>query len=81
VRQLPYGPELEGGFGPSLLPQVLADKPIGEIARTIFAGKPGTRMHGWASTLTIGEVSWLASALREGLPEANDGPVPDTPSE
>ena len=71
-----HGAQLEGGFGPSLLPQALADKPIGQLAGEILVGKPGTRMPSWAGTLTLGEARWLAGALREGLAKAEG---PNTP--
>jgi cytochrome c55X len=72
-----HGAQLEGGFGPSLLPQALADKPVGQLAGEILLGKPGTRMPSWAGTLTLGEARWLAGALREGLAKA-EAPHPPT---
>jgi cytochrome c55X len=70
-----HGAELRGGFGPSLLPRDLADKPVGQVAGEILLGKPGTRMPPWAGMLTLGEARWLAGALREGLAEAEEGPA------
>jgi cytochrome c55X len=70
-----HGAELEGGFGPSLLPRALADKTVGQLAGEILVGKPGTRMPSWAGTLTLGEARWLAGALRKGLAKT-DAPAP-----
>ncbi len=50
-----HGMTLKGGFGPSLLPDALGDKPPAALVATIYSGRPGTPMPPWHRFLTEDE--------------------------
>ena len=60
---------LTGGLGPSLQAQRLAGWPVESLVATIYHGRPGTPMPGWAPMLTEGDARWIAEQLRAGFPQ------------
>jgi cytochrome c55X len=64
-----HGMRLTGGLGPALTPQALADRPVDAMAATIYHGRPGTPMPGWAPLLSEADAAWIAAQLARGLPE------------
>lgn len=70
-----HGLHLTGGLGPALTREAMADKPLDAMAATIYRGRPGTPMPGWAGLLSEAEARWLADQLLRGLP-AEGGRAP-----
>ena len=64
-----HGMRLNGGLGPALTRDALADKPVEGLAATIFHGRPGTPMPGWRRMLSEAESLWIAQQLMLGFPE------------
>jgi cytochrome c55X len=62
-----HGMTLKGGLGPPLLPQVLKDKPLDFLIRTILDGRPGTPMPPWRPFMTEDEARWLVQSLKQGV--------------
>jgi len=62
-----HGMTLQGGLGPALLPESLAEKPDDVLITTIHKGRPGTAMPPWDSFLSRDEAAWLVAQLRAGL--------------
>jgi cytochrome c55X len=62
-----HGLTLEGGLGPPLLPENLADKPEALLRDVVLDGIPDTAMPPWRSLLTEAEVDWLVSAMKRGV--------------
>ena len=62
-----HGMTLQGGLGPPLLPQTLADKPEALLLNTILAGRPNTAMPPWRNFLTVPEATWLLKQLLKGI--------------
>jgi cytochrome c55X len=62
-----HGMTLQGGLGPSLLPQTLANKPEALLLNTILAGRPNTAMPPWRNFLTVTEANWLLKQLLKGI--------------
>jgi cytochrome c55X len=62
-----HGMTLQGGLGPPLLPQTLANKPETLLLNTILAGRPNTAMPPWRDFLTITEANWLLQQLLSGI--------------
>jgi cytochrome c55X len=67
-----HGMTLQGGLGPALLPESLANKPPEFLVQTIVDGRPSTAMPPWRELLTQAEITWLVDTLLKGLniPEA-----------
>ncbi|WP_404364768.1 c-type cytochrome [Marinobacter sp.] len=61
-----HGLTLRGGLGPPLLPEDLADLPVGAIAAIIREGVPGTAMPPWKPLLSPGEIHWISEQLKSG---------------
>jgi len=61
-----HGMTLQGGLGPSLKPEALADKSDDYLRYTILYGRPGVPMPPWRDILSDADVSWLVRALRKG---------------
>ena len=62
-----HGMTLQGGLGPPLLPQTLANKPEALLLNTILAGRPNTAMPPWRNFLTVTEANWLLKQLLKGI--------------
>jgi cytochrome c55X len=54
-----HGLTRQGGLGPSLLPEALADKSDALLVRTIQEGRQGTAMPPWKMFITENESLWL----------------------
>lgn len=68
-----HGLTLSGGLGPSLLPEVMADKPPEAMVATILYGRPGTAMPGWSQFMNEAEAEWVVEALMAGFPQDEAG--------
>jgi cytochrome c55X len=64
-----HGLTLQGGLGPPLLPETLADKPVEGLVATIIGGRLGTPMPPWHRFLTEDEAKWIVAKLMAGFPE------------
>ena len=64
-----HGMTLQGGLGPALVPQALADKPAESLVATIVHGRPGTAMPPWHRFLADDEAKWIVARLLEGFPK------------
>lgn len=62
-----HGLTLRGGLGPSLHPELLADRNAAELAETILDGVPGTPMPPWRPLLEPKEALWMAKILKSGV--------------
>ncbi len=62
-----HGMTLQGGLGPSLLPESLAKLSEDQIVATISNGRPGTPMPPWKPFFTEQELHWLAHQLKQGV--------------
>jgi cytochrome c55X len=62
-----HGMTLQGGLGPSLLPESLQKLSEDQIAATISNGRPGTPMPPWKPFFTEQELHWLAHQLKQGI--------------
>lgn len=60
-----HGMTLKGGLGPPLLPEVLKDKPLDFLVRTILDGRPGTPMPPWRPFMSEDEARWLVQVLKQ----------------
>jgi cytochrome c55X len=68
-----HGLTLQGGLGPSLLPEALAGKPAGALKATILFGRPGTAMPPWRRFLDEAEAEWIVTNLQKGFPDEIQG--------
>ncbi|WP_313952121.1 cytochrome c [Accumulibacter sp.] len=64
-----HGMTLQGGLGPSLLPEALRDKPLESLVATIHGGRPGTPMPPWHRFLSEAEAQWIVEQLLAGFPD------------
>lgn len=62
-----HGMTLQGGLGPALLPESLANKPPEFLVQTILDGRPSTAMPPWRELLTKTEITWLVDTLLKGV--------------
>jgi cytochrome c55X len=62
-----HGMTLQGGLGPALLPESLANKPPEFLVQTILDGRPSTAMPPWRELLTKAEITWLVDTLLQGV--------------
>lgn len=62
-----HGITLQGGLGPSLTPDALADKPTDYLESIIGHGVPETAMPPWLGILSPADISWLAQRIRTGV--------------
>ena len=62
-----HGMTLQGGLGPSLLPDALEIMTQEQVALTISAGRPGTPMPPWKPFFSKQEMQWLAKQLKQGI--------------
>jgi len=62
-----HGMTLQGGLGPSLLPERLKSFSEEQLATVILHGRPGTPMPPWKPFLTEQEALWLAGLLKKGI--------------
>ena len=62
-----HGMRLEGGLGPALKPDRLANWNPNQLAVTILYGRPGTPMPPWQPFLSQEEALWLAGQLKRGI--------------
>ncbi|OAH99216.1 cytochrome C55X precursor NirC [Methylomonas methanica] len=60
-----HGLPPKGGLGPSLMPEVLADKSDALLIDAIQNGRAGTAMPPWKNFLTVDETAWLIQQLRK----------------
>lgn len=60
-----HGLPPKGGLGPSLMPEVLADKRDALLIDAIQNGRAGTAMPPWKNFLTVDETAWLIQQLRK----------------
>lgn len=72
-----HGLTLQGGLGPALTAEALADKPAEGLVATIVGGRPGTPMPPFLGILTEAEAVWIVRELMKGFPE-DGGPSPQT---
>ena len=61
-----HGLRLEGGLGPALRPEQLAERPLELLVATILDGRFGTAMPPWRPFLSEDEARWLAVGLKSG---------------
>ena len=61
-----HGLTLQGGMGPALLPDSLAEKPDEFLVATILNGRKGTAMPPWQTFMNHDEALWLVGVLRKG---------------
>jgi len=61
-----HGLTLEGGLGPSLLPENIAEKPAEWLHQVILDGIPGTAMPPWRPFISEAEADWLVKRLQQG---------------
>ena len=61
-----HGLTLEGGLGPALLPENIADKPADWLKQAILDGIPGTAMPPWRPFINEAEADWLVKMLQQG---------------
>jgi cytochrome c55X len=61
-----HGLTLQGGMGPALLPDSLAEKPDEFLVSTILNGRKGTAMPPWQTFMSRNEALWLVEVLRKG---------------
>ena len=61
-----HGLTLEGGLGPALLPENVADKPKEWLKQAILDGIPGTAMPPWRPFINEAEADWLVKILQQG---------------
>ncbi len=66
-----HGLTLQGGLGPSLLPNALTGKPKEFIIQTILKGRPNTAMPPWQGLLSEAEIIWLTDQLYKGIDHAH----------
>ncbi|HEY6093746.1 MAG TPA: cytochrome c [Gallionellaceae bacterium] len=64
-----HGMLLNGGLGPTLLPQALRDKPDASLIATILDGRNGTPMPPWRAFMTEAEAAWIVENLKQGFPD------------
>lgn len=60
-----HGLTLQGGLGPAITAEALAEKSRATMATIILYGRPGTPMPPWSSILTEDEVEWMVDILFE----------------
>jgi len=60
-----HGLTLQGGMGPSLLPENLAGKPDDLLVTTILEGRKGTAMPPWQPFMSRDDAVWLVKILRQ----------------
>ena len=72
-----HGMTLQGGLGPSLLPEALAEKPPEFLVQTILDGRLNTAMPPWRELLTESEITWLVDSLLQGLDDDDFQGKPD----
>ena len=63
-----HGMRLTGGLGPPLDAARLAQWPLEALVTTIYQGRPGTPMPGWAPLLSREDTTWIAQQLQQGFP-------------
>lgn len=63
-----HGLTLNGGLGPPLRGEALADKPAEYLTATILYGRPGTAMPPWRPFLSDREATWLTDRLLRQVP-------------
>lgn len=61
-----HGLTLEGGLGPALLPEDIAEKPADWLRQAILDGIPGTAMPPWRPFISEDEAVWLVEVLQQG---------------
>ncbi len=61
-----HGLRLEGGLGPALRSEQLAERPLELLVATILDGRFGTAMPPWRPFLSEEEARWLAVGLKSG---------------
>jgi len=59
-----HGLTLQGGLGPALLAEAIADKADAFLLTTILNGRKGTAMPPWRDFISPAEAQWLVSYLR-----------------
>ncbi|BBD77189.1 c-type cytochrome [Hydrogenophilus thermoluteolus] len=63
-----HGMTLQGGLGPPLTPEALAEKPTESLVATICQGRAGTPMPPFAPFLSEDEARWIVERLKQGFP-------------
>ncbi len=63
-----HGLTLQGGLGPPLLAQDLANKPDDYLIDTIQNGRKGTAMPPWKPFISTAETRWLIQTLLKRAP-------------
>jgi cytochrome c55X len=63
-----HGMRLTGGLGPPLDAARLAQWPLEALVATIYQGRPGTPMPGWAPLISREDTVWIAQQLQQGFP-------------
>lgn len=61
-----HGVTLQGGMGPSLKPETLANKPDELLVSTILNGRKNTAMPSWKAFMNEDEIKWLVGILKSG---------------
>lgn len=65
-----HGLTRQGGLGPALTKDALADKAPVMLREVILHGRPGTPMPPWKSFMNAQEADWLVQVLLEGKTDA-----------
>ncbi|HNR61826.1 MAG TPA: cytochrome c [Thauera sp.] len=63
-----HGLTLNGGLGPALTIEAMADKPAESMVATIIGGRPGTPMPPFRGIVTESEAEWIVDQLMRGFP-------------
>jgi cytochrome c55X len=63
-----HGMTLQGGLGPALSKEALAQRPQAFLQQAILYGVPGTAMPPWRGILSEQDADWIAQELRKGFP-------------
>ncbi len=70
-----HGMTLQGGLGPSLLPDALSRLTHEQIVETISNGRPGTPMPPWKPFFSKQEIGWLATQLKQGVDDGTNDAI------
>ncbi len=61
-----HGMTLNGGLGPSLSAESLANRDVAELREVILNGRDNTAMPPWKQLLSDAEAAWIVQQLQDG---------------
>lgn len=64
-----HGMTLQGGLGPALTRDALAQRPQEYIEAMILRGRAGTAMPAWQGLLDASDAQWISRQLKNGFPD------------